>query len=89
MADQHYFEVGGVGLLVDLTGGDPVIVHWGAPLGAAVPDASLLRAAVPHSNFDAPIRPSVAAAARRAAGAGAPRCAAAAPTARRSRRCSR
>ena len=59
MADQHYFEVGGVGLLIDLTGGDPVIVHWGAPLGSAVPDASLLGAAVPNSNFDVPIRPSV------------------------------
>ncbi|MBW4042221.1 MAG: alpha-galactosidase [Acidobacteria bacterium] len=59
MADQHYFEVGGVGLLVDLTDGDPVIAHWGAPLGAAVPDASALSAAVPNSNFDVPIRPSL------------------------------
>ena len=59
MADQHYLEVAGVGLLVDLSDGDPVIVHWGAPLGAHVPDAAVLGAAVPHSNFDAPIRPSV------------------------------
>jgi alpha-galactosidase len=59
MADQHYFEVAGVGLLVDLTGGDPVVVHWGAPLGADVPDAALLSAAVPHSMFDAPVRPSL------------------------------
>ena len=59
MADQHYLEVAGVGLLVDLTGGDPVIVHWGAPLGAQLPDAGLLAGSVPHSNFDAPIRTSV------------------------------
>jgi alpha-galactosidase len=59
MADQHYLEVAGVGLLVDLTGGDPVVVHWGAPLGAHVPDAALLAPSVPHSNFDAPIRTSV------------------------------
>jgi alpha-galactosidase len=59
VTEQHYLEAGGVGLLVDLTDGDPVVVHWGAPLGTAVPDAGLLTAAVPHSMFDAPIRPSV------------------------------
>jgi alpha-galactosidase len=59
MADQHYLEAAGVGLLVDLSDGDPVIAHWGAPLGAPLPDVSLLDGSVPNSNFDAPIRPSV------------------------------
>lgn len=59
MAEQHHLEVGGVGLLIDATGGDPVVVHWGEPLGRDVPDAGALRAAVPHSNFDAPVRPSL------------------------------
>ncbi|GAA2752447.1 alpha-galactosidase [Amnibacterium kyonggiense] len=59
MVDQHYLEAGGVGLLVDVRGDDPVIVHWGAPLGDAVPDAALLTGAVPHSNFDEPVRLSV------------------------------
>ena len=59
MAGQHYLEAGGVGLLVDLRHDDPVVVHWGAPLGADVPDAALLGAVVPLSDFDHPIRPSV------------------------------
>ncbi|WP_375388196.1 alpha-galactosidase [uncultured Amnibacterium sp.] len=59
MPDQHYLEAAGVGLLVDTAGGDPVIVHWGAPLGPDVPDAALLAASVPPSNFDEPVRPSL------------------------------
>ncbi|MFD1721103.1 alpha-galactosidase [Amnibacterium endophyticum] len=60
MADQHYLEAGGVGVLVDLAEGDPAIVHWGAPLGADLPDAALLQAtAVPPSSFDAPVRQSL------------------------------
>ena len=59
MPNQHSLEAGGVGLLVDVTGGDPVVVHWGAPLGDAAPDAAVLTAAVPPSNFDAPVRPSL------------------------------
>ncbi|MGN6445070.1 alpha-galactosidase [Amnibacterium sp.] len=59
MPEQHYLEAAGVGLLVDLTDRDPVVVHWGAPLGSQVPDAGALTAAVPHSNFDGPIRPSL------------------------------
>ena len=59
MPDQHHLEAGGVGLLVDTAGGDAVVLHWGAPLGSSVPDAQVLTAAVPHSMFDAPVRPSV------------------------------
>lgn len=59
MPEQHYLEAGGVGLLVDLRGSDPVVVHWGAPLGADIPAANLLAAAVPPSAFDEPIRPSL------------------------------
>ncbi|RIX30728.1 alpha-galactosidase [Amnibacterium setariae] len=60
MAGQHYLEAGGVGLLVDLAGDDPVVVHWGAPLGADLPDPGVLAAtAVPPSTFDAPVRPSL------------------------------
>jgi alpha-galactosidase len=57
--DQAYLEAGGVGVLVDLRDGDAVIAHWGVPLPAPRPDASLLRPAVPHSNFDQPVRPSI------------------------------
>ena len=59
VADQHYIEASGVGLLLALSSDDPVVVHWGAPLGQQVPDAALLAPAVPHSMFDAPVRPSV------------------------------
>jgi alpha-galactosidase len=59
MADQHYLEAGGVGLLVDLTSGDPVVVHWGAPLVGDVPEAAALTTAVANSMFDVPVRPSL------------------------------
>jgi len=56
---QVYLENGGVGLLVDLRDGDAVVVHWGDPLPAPLPDAALLLPAVPRSNFDVPVRPSL------------------------------
>lgn len=56
---QRYLTNGGVGLLVDLTAGDPVIVHWGADLGSAVPDAAGFTDSVARSSFDTPVRPSV------------------------------
>ena len=58
--EQWYLANGGVGLLVDLRHGDPVVVHWGADLGTAVPDADAFTEAVAHSSYDTPIRPSVA-----------------------------
>jgi alpha-galactosidase len=59
MASQHYLRGGGVGLLIDLTDDDPVVVHWGADLGEPIPDASLFTPAVPRSMFDQPVRPSL------------------------------
>ncbi|MGT2426350.1 alpha-galactosidase [Amnibacterium kyonggiense] len=59
MPEQHYLESGGVGLLVDVTGADPVVVHWGAPLGPDLPVASTLAGPVVNSNFDRPVRPSL------------------------------
>ncbi|GAA2079051.1 alpha-galactosidase [Pseudolysinimonas kribbensis] len=57
--EQAYLENGGTALLVDLRDGDAVIVHWGDALPAPLPDAALLLPAVPRSNFDVPIRPSL------------------------------
>ncbi|MDQ1531680.1 MAG: alpha-galactosidase [Microbacteriaceae bacterium] len=59
MTSQHYLRGGGVGLLIDLTGDDPIVVHWGPDLGEALPDASLFTPAVPRSMFDEPVRPSL------------------------------
>jgi alpha-galactosidase len=59
MTDQRYLEAAGVGLLVSLADGDPEIVHWGAPLGDALPDAAVLTPAVGLSSFDVPVRTSL------------------------------
>src|SRR5579875_582880 len=59
MPGLHRIANGGVGVLVDVTGDDAVIVHWGAGPGAVDIDPALLTAAVPHSMFDEPVRPSL------------------------------
>lgn len=59
-SEQRYLANGGVGLLIDLTSGDPVVVHWGADLGSPVPDAGAFTDAVARSSFDLPVRPSIA-----------------------------
>src|SRR5438270_348488 len=59
MSSLHRLAAAGVGLLVDLSDDDPVVVHWGPDLGDAEPDPALLHPAVPRSSFDAPVRPSL------------------------------
>ncbi len=59
MSSLHRLAAGGVGLLVDLTDDDPVVVHWGPDLGDAEPDPALHVPAVPRSMFDTPVRPSI------------------------------
>ena len=59
MPALHRVAAGGVVLLLDTTGDDPVVVHWGADPGAADVDPALLLPAVARSMFDAPVRPSL------------------------------
>jgi alpha-galactosidase len=59
MPALHRIAEGGVSVLIDTTGDDPVVVHWGADLGGLDLDPALLLPAVPHSMFDDPVRPSV------------------------------
>src|SRR5690348_5995719 len=57
--DSYVLRGGGVCLLIDLTDGDPVVVHWGADLGDPLPDLALLTPAVAGSAFDVAVRPSL------------------------------
>jgi alpha-galactosidase len=59
MPALHRIAAGGVALLLDTTGDDPVVVHWGADPGAAEVDPALLAPAVARSMFDEPVRPSL------------------------------
>src|SRR3954451_15966185 len=59
MPDSHLLRGGGVCLLVDLSGDDPVVVHWGADLGDLLPDPALLSPPVAGSAFDVAVRPSL------------------------------
>src|SRR4051794_2855685 len=59
MPDSHLLRGGGVCLLVDLPGDDPVVVHWGADLGDPLPDPALLSPPVAGSAFDVAVRPGL------------------------------
>ena len=51
----HQLTVDGVSLLVDLSSGTPVILHWGKDLGAATADLATLAAdGLPGSDLDQP-----------------------------------
>lgn len=45
----------GVSLLLSFDNGEAAVMHWGADLGHAVPDLSLLDAPIPHSALDVPV----------------------------------
>jgi alpha-galactosidase len=51
-----YLRSAGRSLLIDLSGPEPVFVHWGADLGEELPDLGLLREPVPPSSLDIPVR---------------------------------
>ena len=53
--DPIHLRAAGTSLLVAFSDGEAEIVHWGADLGEALPDLTLLGAPVPHSAFDAPV----------------------------------
>lgn len=56
----HQLTVDGVSLLVDLSSGTPVIVHWGSDLGTATPDlATLVGDGLPGSDLDSPVAAGV------------------------------
>ncbi len=56
----HLLAVDGVCLLVDLSSGTPVIVHWGRDLGATTADLAALAAdGLPGSDLDVPVAPGV------------------------------
>ncbi|MGO4383082.1 alpha-galactosidase [Specibacter sp. RAF43] len=50
-----YLRSAAVGLVIDLNGGSPQILHWGADLGPELPDLAVLSDAVPHSAIDSPV----------------------------------
>ncbi len=53
-----YLRAAGVSLLIDLSSGEPSVLHWGADLGGTLPDLSLAGVTsgpVPHSALDVPV----------------------------------
>ncbi|WP_091254622.1 alpha-galactosidase [Arthrobacter sp. ok909] len=50
-----YLRRSGTSLLIDFSTGEPAMLHFGADLGPALPDLSLLGDAVPHSALDIPV----------------------------------
>ncbi|MFT4135969.1 alpha-galactosidase [Microbacterium sp.] len=50
-----HLRAAGTSLLIAVTGGEAEIVHWGADLGAVLPDLGVLGPPVPHSAFDSPV----------------------------------
>lgn len=59
MADQVYLRAAGTSVLIDVSEGNPRIVHWGADLGPTAPPAELFVGPVPHSMFDLLVAASV------------------------------
>lgn len=53
-SDFVRLDSAGVSVLIDLTSG-PNFVHWGGPIGDALPDGSALVGPVAHSSYDAPV----------------------------------
>ena len=47
-----YLRRSGTSLLIDFSTGEAAMLHFGADLGPALPDLSLLADAVPHSALD-------------------------------------
>ncbi|MCD1267929.1 alpha-galactosidase [Microbacterium sp. MEC084] len=50
-----HLRAAGVSVLIAFRSGEAAIVHWGADLGADVPDLELLTDPIPHSAFDVPV----------------------------------
>ena len=50
-----YLRRAGTSLLIDFSTGEAAMLHFGADLGPALPDLSLLGEAVPHSALDVPV----------------------------------
>ncbi|WP_091565043.1 alpha-galactosidase [Arthrobacter sp. ok362] len=50
-----YLRRSGTSLLIDFSTGEAAMLHFGADLGPALPDLSLLGDAVPHSALDVPV----------------------------------
>ena len=50
-----YLRRSGTSLLIDFSTGEPAMLHFGADLGPALPDLSLLVDPVPHSALDVPV----------------------------------
>ncbi|WP_261792436.1 alpha-galactosidase [Arthrobacter sp. PM3] len=54
-AEPLHLRRSGTSLLIDFSTGEPAMLHFGADLGPALPDLSLLGDAVPHSALDIPV----------------------------------
>ncbi|MDQ6751914.1 MAG: alpha-galactosidase [Actinomycetota bacterium] len=50
-----YLRAAGVSLLIGFPDGEPSVLHWGADLGATLPDLAILGGPVPHSALDIPV----------------------------------
>ncbi|MDJ0355178.1 alpha-galactosidase [Paenarthrobacter sp. PH39-S1] len=56
--DPIYLRVDSASVLIDVSSGEPSVLHWGADLGATLPDLSALGSGgmpVPHSALDTPV----------------------------------
>lgn len=50
-----YLRSSGSAVVVDLSSGSPLILHWGTDLGPELPDLAILGDAVAHSALDVPV----------------------------------
>lgn len=53
--DPVYLRSAGVSLLIGFPAGESSVLHWGADLGATLPDLAILGEPVPHSALDIPV----------------------------------
>ncbi|MFM9275761.1 hypothetical protein, partial [Pseudarthrobacter sp. NKDBFgelt] len=51
--DPLHLRSAGTSLVISFDSGEAEVVHWGADLGADLPDLAILTAPVPHSAIDA------------------------------------
>lgn len=53
--DPLYLRSASTSLVISFDSGEAEVIHWGADLGAALPDLAILGAPVPHSAVDAAV----------------------------------
>lgn len=53
--DPLYLRTTGTSLVISFNSGEAEIIHWGADLGASLPDLAILGEPIPHSAVDATV----------------------------------